>query len=176
MEDIAKGIAISVGAAVVLGALAWASGFGRTFWNTLGTFELARPGPVDPPSRIINVSGVRTLFVLTVLALAMGLGALIAFAFRSSGHISANDIYLGDPTPAIVSKYTPAWAADPKCPSDSKAIGFYCFVQSGGGNLQNLGIPPSGIAHCLWKDVTGGDKGVSFAAVGQALCVRVSNQ
>src|SRR5271167_2899144 len=52
---------------------------------------------------IINVLGVRPLFVLTALALAMGLGALIAFAFRSSGHISANDIYLGDLTPAIVS-------------------------------------------------------------------------
>jgi hypothetical protein len=102
MSEILKGIAISVGSAVLLSALTWMglrfSERGQLFWKNLGTFDLTERKPLDPATRTLKVQGVRTLFILAVLALALALGGLIAFVFRSSG--------VG-PTPPFVVSLTP---------------------------------------------------------------------
>jgi hypothetical protein len=61
----------------------------------------------------------------------------------------------------------PNWSADGVCPIDSTLVNFYCQIDSGGGNLQNLGVR-DGRYHCLWTNVGG-----NFRASGQPLCLRL---
>jgi hypothetical protein len=86
-SEVLQGTAISVGSAVILAVLTWTglrfSESGKFFWKNLGTFALTEPKPLDPATRTLQVGGVRTVFILTVLALALAIGAVIALLFSS---------------------------------------------------------------------------------------------
>jgi hypothetical protein len=154
MREIMNGIAVTVGSTAILGLVAWVTGF----WGKLGTFEL------------------RTVFGTAVLGLAFGLGAIFAVLFRPMEQLrlSPDDIFFGDQVDAAqvgnsLSK------ASPKCSDHSKAIGIFCNVTRGGGNLQDVGVMDSANAECVWRGAEPNEKGDPFAATGKAVCVRVSN-
>jgi hypothetical protein len=68
---------------------------------------------------------------------------------------------------ARVSQADVNWGATGPCPADSTLINFYCQIDSGGGNLQNLGVHERRFG-CLWNSVSG-----NFHAWGQPLCLRI---
>jgi hypothetical protein len=69
-----------------------------------------------------------------------------------------------------VSSNDPNWFVSGSCPADSTLVNFYCQIDQGGGNLQNLGVH-DGKFYCLWNNIGG-----NFRAWGQSLCLRVSKK
>jgi hypothetical protein len=177
MDGITTGIITSVGSGIALAVLTWLwlafSKHGQAFWKKLGTFELAKREPWERATQVLKVEGIRTHFVLTLLALLLSLSALIiALVIRSQ----SLDVYSGDKVFAYRNPPPdPNWAASGSCPSDSKVIGFYCQIgdeqvnPAGSGNLQNLGVMDGKSFHCLWNNVVC----TNFRAWGKPLFLRL---
>jgi hypothetical protein len=61
----------------------------------------------------------------------------------------------------------PNQTATGKCPKESVIVGYYCQIDSGGGNLQNAGISLDSNSYiCTWNNVGG-----PFKAWGLAACL-----
>lgn len=61
------------------------------------------------------------------------------------------------------------WSASNECVGDGDTtilVGWYCQIDSGGGNLQNAGADNRTSFHCTWNNVNG-----SFSAHAKALCL-----
>jgi hypothetical protein len=61
------------------------------------------------------------------------------------------------------------WIVTGDCPSGYKVVSYYCQINNGGGNLQNIGITSDSNYQCLWNSVSG-----PFAAWGRPVCLKVT--
>jgi len=131
---------------------------GQSLWTTLG-----------------KTQGLRSVFVIAVVALVLAVGALIALVLRS--HEVKLEVVAGERTYAVKNAQDNNWAASGSCGPGWILINYYCQIgdeqlsPAGGGTLQNLGVKANGTFHCLWNNVSG-----NFRAWGQPVCLRVSNK
>jgi hypothetical protein len=123
---------------------------GQSFWAALG-----------------RTAGSRMTFALAVTAIVIAIGALVAVIFREQHLV----VERGGWVQAAKNKTDVSWAAEGACLPGTILIGYYCEIEQGGGNLQNLGFIRDGTFHCLWNNVTQ----ANFRARGQAICAQLSN-
>ena len=80
---IAKDILTSVGSTVALAVLGWLwvafSKRGQSWWNNLGKVTIPIRGPLEgASSQEVEIAGLRLVAIVSILALVLGLVALIA--------------------------------------------------------------------------------------------------
>ncbi len=64
------------------------------------------------------------------------------------------------------------FTASGTCPKGSTIVGYYCQIDSGGGNLQNAGIDTENNSFgCTWNSIGG-----PFKAWGRAACITLSKE
>jgi hypothetical protein len=70
--------------------------------------------------------------------------------------------------PAAKNRDDPNWTASNECgdPSTQILLGWYCQIDTGGGNLQNAGADGKTSFHCTWNGVGG-----PFSAHARAICL-----
>lgn len=166
MDGVANQIITSVGSGVVLAVLGWLwlvfSNRGQSAWTTLG-----------------ETKGLQSIAVIAVIALVLGLGALIALVVKTLAPPEATQITTFEGQMIYAAQQRDgSFNGSGGCPDDATVIGGYCYVEGdrSQGYLQNGGLgvfEKKFYFYCVWNGVK---NPATFKATVTPVCARITKK